>query len=97
MMAAAAPLLTPQQSNSPGGQAIMGALITCSGLTSRWKWALEFRVPLWCFLTAISAKMRLAFFIRDAVLVEVASSGHSKLRRRRSWRSHVGAGRFWNG
>jgi len=35
MMAAAAPSLTPQQSKRPRGQAIMGALSTCSGVTSR--------------------------------------------------------------
>ena len=59
MTAAAAPSLTPQQSKSPSGQAIIGALTACSSVISRWKWALGLSEPLWWFLTAICPRSSL--------------------------------------
>ena len=58
-MAAAAPSLTPQQSNNPRGQAIMGALRICSTETSLRRWALGFLAPLAWLLAETMARISL--------------------------------------
>ena len=46
-MAAAAPSDTPQQSNRPSGEAIIGALRIVSISTAFWRWAFGFLAPFW--------------------------------------------------
>ena len=64
-MAQAAPSLTPQQSKSPRGCAIMGAAMTWSILTRFRKWALGFMAPFsWLFTeTWAMARLRSCYAI----------------------------------
>src|SRR3989339_251412 len=50
-IAQAEPSLTPQQSNSPSGEAMIGAAQICSIETALRKWAFGLRTPLaWLFI-----------------------------------------------
>ena len=53
MMAAAAPSLTPLQSNTPSSPATSGALEIVSMEISFWNWARGLRAPFWWFLKAM--------------------------------------------
>ena len=52
-IAAAAPSLTPEQSNTPSIPATLGALSIFSGGTALWNWALGLRAPFAWFLQAM--------------------------------------------
>ena len=69
MMAAAAPSLTPLQSNTPSSPATSGDLAMVSMETSFWNWARGLRAPFWWFFQAIRLRTSPHLLGVHAVLV----------------------------